>query len=345
MNVLGLMSGTSLDGVDLLLVSLEVKRKRVEYKLIKGDTIKYPASLLSKLKSAQKLNGLELSLLNNELGRFYAKEILKFKRDDYIELIASHGHTVFHQPENKLTLQIGSCAEIAAITGIKTIGDFRTTDVALGGQGAPLVPFGDELLFSNYEYCLNLGGYSNISFKKNNQRIAFDISPCNIVLNYLANKKGKSFDKNGELARKGKLNSSLLKTLNNLPFYSKKGSKSLGNEWLEKEVIPVLKKSKLSIEDQLNTFCEHIAFQIGQNIKTKGQLLITGGGAYNSFLIERIKSNATNSIIIPSNELIEFKEALIFALLGFMREKELINTFASATGAIRNSSGGAIYYP
>lgn len=345
MNVIGLMSGTSLDGVDLLLVSFEIKRKKLKYKLIKGKTYSYPKLLLEKIKKAKKLSGLELSLLNNELGDFYADLILKFKGTAEVDLISSHGHTIFHQPEKKLTLQIGSSAIIAAKTGIKTIGDFRSTDVALNGQGAPLVPFGDELLFSEFDYCLNLGGYANISFRKKKNRIAFDICPCNIVLNYLAEQKGKPYDKNGVFASKGKIDHSLLKQMNQLKFYLVKGTKSLGNEWLEKEVLPIIEKRKISIEDKLATFIEHIAHQLEKTIVKKGEILITGGGAHNSYLVSRLSKIKGLKVVIPSNEIIDFKEALIFALLGYLRELELVNTFASSTGADRNSSGGAIYFP
>jgi anhydro-N-acetylmuramic acid kinase len=244
-----------------------------------------------------------------------------------------------------MTLQIGSGAEIAAITGIKTICDFRSTDVALGGQGAPLVPFGDEILFGKYDYCLNLGGYSNISFRKNQKRTAFDISPCNIILNSIANEKGKSFDDKGMMAASGKCDSKLLKSLNDLKFYKSKKNKSLGNEWLEKNILPIIKKNKLKTEDKLNTLVEHIAIQISKNIEKGKSVLTTGGGAFNDYLVERIRFHSKARIIIPEKKLINFKEALIFALLGYMREQNFVNTFANSTGAKRNSSGGAVYFP
>lgn len=345
MNIIGLMSGTSMDGVDLVHVEFSITRKKVTYKILKGKTIPYPEKLLEKLKKSRELTGLELTLLDSELGKYYGLLLQKFIGKSKIDLIASHGHTVFHQPQNGMTLQIGSGAEIAAKTGIKTICDFRSTDIALGGQGAPLVPFGDELLFGKNDYCLNLGGYSNISFRKNKKRIAFDISPCNIILNLLANEKGKNYDDKGVMASKGKIDSELFNSLNKLDFYQRETNKSLGNEWLEKNVIPLVKKSKLSIEDKLATFAEHIAYQISRNIEKGKSVLITGGGAYNDFLIKRIQFHSEAKIIIPEKKLIDFKEALIFALLGFMRDQNFVNTFASATGAKRDSSGGAVYFP
>lgn len=345
MNIIGLMSGTSMDGVDLIHVEFSIDRKKVKYRILKGKTFPYPEKLLEKLKKSRELSGLKLTLLNIELGKYYGQLLQKFIGKSKIDLIASHGHTVFHQPENGMTLQIGSGAEIAAKTGIKTICDFRSTDIALGGQGAPLVPFGDELLFSEYDYCLNLGGYSNISFRENKKRVAFDISPCNIVLNILANEKGKKYDNKGEMSESGKINNELLNSLNKLDFYKQKKSKSLGNEWLEKNVIPLINKTKLSIEDQLSTFTEHISFQISKNVKKGKTVLITGGGAYNDYLIQRIKFHSEAKIILPEKKLIDFKEALIFALLGYMREQNFVNTFASSTGAKRDSSGGVVYFP
>ena len=345
MNIIGLMSGTSMDGVDLAQVEFTIIRKKVKYRIVNGNTFPYPKKLLEKLKKSRELTGLELTLLDRELGKYYGQLIKKFIGKYKIDLIASHGHTVFHQPQNGMTLQIGSGAEIAAKTGVKTICDFRSTDIALGGQGAPLVPFGDELLFAEYDYCLNLGGYSNISYRKNKKRIAFDISPCNIVLNILANEKGKKYDDKGMMASKGKIDLGLLNSLNKLDFYQKKKNKSLGNEWLEKNVIPLMKKSKLHLEDKLATFTEHIAFQISKNIEKGKSVLITGGGAYNQYLIERLQFHSKAKIIIPEKKLIDFKEALIFALLGYMREQNFVNTFSSATGATRDSSGGAVYFP
>ncbi len=339
------MSGTSLDGVDLALIEFSIVRKKVKYRIVRGETVPYSSVLLKKLRDSRKLSGLDLTILDRELGRFYGNLINKFIKNENVDLISSHGHTVFHQPEKGITLQIGSGAEIAAATGIKTICDFRSTDIALGGQGAPLVPFGDELLFPQYDYCLNLGGFSNISFRKNKERIAFDICPCNLALNYFANEKGKAFDDKGKLAASGKSNPALLKKLNRLDYYSKAGTKSLGIEWLEKEFLPIIKNTKIPIEDKLATLVEHIAIQISKYLEKDKKVLVTGGGAFNDFLIQRIKYHSKSKLVLPEKSLIHFKEALIFALLGWMRENNWVNTFASSTGARRDSSGGAVYFP
>lgn len=345
--VIGLMSGTSLDGVDLAEVEFEIKRKKLCYRIKKCKTYLYPDKLIKQLKQSRDLYGFELTQLDRALGKFYGNLILKFCGNKKPDFISSHGHTVFHQPEKGITLQIGSGAEIAAITGVKTICDFRTTDIALGGQGAPLVPLGDELLFPEYNYCLNLGGYANISYQTKNKskRLAFDVSVCNVILNYLANEKNQKFDHRGKMASKGKLNKKLFNALNHVKFYHQKEAKSLGNEWFENEILPLFIKHKDSTENKLHTATEHIAFQISKIIEEKSTTLITGGGAYNDYLISRIRALSGSTIFIPDQKTIEFKEAMIFALLGYMREKEWINTFSSVTGAKRNSSGGAIYYP
>jgi anhydro-N-acetylmuramic acid kinase len=225
--------------------------------------------------------------------------------------------------------------------------DFRTADVAAGGQGAPLVPIGDELLFSEYDYCLNLGGIANISMQKGGKRIAFDVSPANMILNHIAAQKGKLFDKNGEIASSGSTNFELLQTLNNLGYYHLKPPKSLGREWIEKEILPMLTYYNISPEDAASTICEHIAIQIASSIEndTAKQMLVTGGGAFNIFLIGRIAANTKVQLIVPDAKTVNYKEALIFAFLGLLRTQGRPNTLASVTGASHNVSAGAIYLP
>jgi len=260
------------------------------------------------------------------------------------KIILVYGHTIFHQPNNHLTTQIGNGANITAITKLPVICDFRSTDVALGGQGAPLVPIGDELLFSNYDYCINLGGIANISYKKDKQRIAFDICPVNMVLNYLSQKIGFNYDDKGKMASKGKTDKELLDKLNKLNYYKNTSPKSLGIEWIEKEIFPLLNTSKISFEDQLSTFVAHIVLQISKTISgTNKKIIITGGGAYNTYLIEQLNKATKNQIIIPSKEIIEFKEALIFAFLGVLRWRKEPNCLKSVTEAKNNNVGGCIY--
>ncbi|HSH52453.1 MAG TPA: anhydro-N-acetylmuramic acid kinase, partial [Bacteroidales bacterium] len=317
------------------------------YKIIKAETISYDKNWKEQLKNAKNLSGLALTQLDKSYGRFIGEKINQFLNGikDKPKLIASHGHTVFHQPHHKITLQIGDGAEIASITGITTISDFRSLDVALGGQGAPLVPIGDELLFNEYDYCLNIGGFANISAIMNNKRVAFDICPANIVLNQLANKLNKPFDKDGKSGQSGKTDPTLLKQLNQIGFYQLPYPKSLGKEWIEEFILPVLTRSNVQIIDQLNTFYEHISDQITSVISgnSKKKVLITGGGAYNKYLIERIRAKTKTQIIIPPKDIIEFKEALIFGLLGILRLNRKVNCLSTVTGAKRSSTSGVIH--
>ncbi len=349
-HVIGLMSGTSLDGLDLAycIFRKEETNGSWAYEVPKTTTIPYPESLRQQLAQAMSLSGYELALLHNELGRFIGQQIKTFMTDfaEDVELIASHGHTVFHRPDLGLTTQIGSGAVIAATCGKPVVCDFRTTDVALGGQGAPLVPIGDELLYGQYDICLNLGGISNLSFRHQGQRRAYDISPCNITLNHLAQQCGKAYDANGEIAQSGQVDTSLLERLNRLDYYKTQGNKSLGREWIDSQFLPLLAQSQLSISDQLRTVCEHIAQQIAEACNTtRGRtLLVTGGGAHNRFLIDLIRQKFNGQLILPDRETIDFKEAIIFAFLGFLRLNHLPNCLASVTGAHHNSCGGAVYY-
>jgi anhydro-N-acetylmuramic acid kinase len=349
-NVIGLMSGTSLDGLDIAYCCFTKKEKKWEYKITAAQTIQYPPVLKKKLVSASTMSGLDLTMLDAELGRYFGNQVKKFVRDYNFkrpDFIASHGHTIFHQPHRGFTLQIASGAYIAAQTKTPVVCDFRTMDVAMQGQGAPLVPIGDELLFNQFDYCLNLGGFANVSFKKNKKRVAFDICPVNIVLNELASRLGKSFDRNGLLAKRGKVKEPLLKQLNELNFYRQKAPKSLGKEWVDKYVTPLLNQSELKETDLLATFVEHIAFQIAKSLKAKAKekILVTGGGAYNAYLVERIKYYSKAQINTPDKKLIEFKEALIFAFLGILRWTGQINTLKTVTGAQKDTCSGAIYLP
>lgn len=347
-NVIGVMSGTSLDGVDLAHIKFEINHNKWSYEIYECDTISYATEMISKLKNGINFSTNELSDLNieytNLLGNIISEFITKNNILD-IDAVCSHGHTILHQPQNGFTLQIGNLPEIAKIVQQKTVCDFRVQDVNLGGQGAPLVPIGDKILFSEFDYCLNLGGFSNISFEENNQRIAFDISPVNTVLNFYANTFGLEYDDKGVISASGNLNSEVLEKLNQLEFYSKPFPKSLGFEFVKETVLPILESYSISTEDKMRTFTEHIAFQIGEILKTKsGKLLISGGGVYNDFLIERMKAHLpTIEIIIPDEKTIKFKEALIFALLGVLKLRNEINVLASVTGAKQDHSSGEIY--
>lgn len=347
MKIVGLMSGTSLDGLDMVLTEFSGDGSFINYKILKADTRPYPDDLKTRLADAHQLSGYELTRLHKEYGQYCGKSVKQFLADETADFIASHGHTVFHEPENQLSLQIGDGAFIAAEAKISVISDFRNIDLAFGGQGAPLVPLGDKLLFSDYESCINIGGFVNISYDDKGVRKAFDICPGNRAANRLAAETGAEYDDKGMLGSKGRLIEDLLNELNALRYYQKDGPKSLGREWDEQIFMPIFEKYKQqSVNDLLHTLYEHIAEKIADSLPGEGfgKVLITGGGAYNSYLIRRIKSKVKQRIIIPEDTLIQYKEALIFALLGLLRAGKANNILASYTGASRNTTGGIIHY-
>lgn len=347
--VIGLMSGTSLDGVDIAFCNITVSDNKWKYKIIQAETIEYSVDWKQKLIQLENTDAFSFQQTHINYGYYLGKSVSDFikKHNIKADFVASHGHTIFHDPSKKITIQVGSGAAIAAECKLPVICDFRSLDVALGGQGAPLVPIGDKLLFSEYDFCLNLGGFANISYEYMDKRIAFDICPVNIVMNAVCEKIGKTYDNNGDLARAGKLNKGLLKELNELAFYQAVPNtpKSLGKEWVLANVFPLIEKYNLKEEDTLHTFCEHIAFQISKSTKnTKNKkMLATGGGVYNTYLMERIKILASVEVAIPDKKTIEFKEALIFALLGVLRLRNEVNCLSSVTGASKDNCGGVIY--
>lgn len=339
---IGTMSGTSLDGLDICAVSFVNNT----FTIACAKTIAYTHTMKQLLAEAHTLSGLDLHQLHVNYGIFCGEHIRDFISSNSlsIDYIASHGHTVFHTPHTGLTLQIGSGAHIAAVTGITTINDFRTHDVAHGGQGAPLVPIGDELLFAEYDYCLNIGGFANVSCKRNNVRIAWDICATNIVLNEFAKKYNQEFDTDGAIGKKGSINSQLLHDLQCIPYYALQAPKSLGREWVEREIQPLLQSYTISDYDKMRTLYEHIGMQIGTVLQGEtSQTLCTGGGVLNSFMIERIQHYSQSKLCIPSHNIINFKEALIFAYLGYLRIQQKHNCLASVTGACKNVSGGVVW--
>lgn len=343
--VLGVMSGTSLDGVDLAFVHF-IKAESWNFKIVFAETIPYPEVWKIKLQEAINFDGKVLEELNEKYTAYLAGIISDFiKRHGITNLdaVCSHGHTIKHEPENKYTLQIGNLPQLASLLKLKVVCDFRVQDVALGGQGAPLVPVGDELLFSEYDYCLNLGGFANISTVKEGRRIAYDICPVNIVLNKLTEKLGFPYDDEGKIAASGSLIPELLNRLNALPFYTKLPPKSLGLEWVTATIFPLLENSKYKVEDLLCTFTEHIAVQLANNFREGASVLTTGGGTFNLYLLKRLEHYRKIEIVIPSKEVIEFKEALIFALLGVLKLRGEVNCLRSVTGASKDHSSGVIY--
>ena len=343
--IIGLMSGTSLDGLDIVYVKFQ-KSDYANFEILLAETISYSDIWKKRLQSAINLDKNGTYVLHNEYGVFLGiktKEFISKNNIQKLDFIASHGHTVFHQPEKGITLQVGDGEEILKATNCTVVADFRTQDVQLGGQGAPLVPIGDRLLFSGYQACVNLGGFANISYERNDLRIAFDICPVNIVMNYYSNKMGLEYDDKGALASKGTIHQGLLKELNSLTFYSKKPPKSLGLEWVQQYVFPLVDKYKLDSHNILRTFLEHVAQQISQIIQPFDTILFTGGGVYNDFLIKRIEDIGKNNIIIPADDIINYKEALIFALLGLLKLQGQVNCLSSVTGAQKNHSSGKIF--
>ena len=347
-NVLGVMSGTSLDGVDIAHIYFFNENNLSQFKILESTTISYSNDWIIRLKTAVDFSKLELTKLDKDYTALLASMISNFittHKLENLDAVCSHGHTILHQPQNGLTLQIGNLPEIASLTNQKVVCNFRVQDVKLGGQGAPLVPIGDQILFSKYDYCLNLGGFSNVSFQENGKRLAFDICAVNTVLNFYASKLGFNFDDKGNMAKKGTISADLLTELNQLDYYQKKYPKSLGFESVKTIIIPIIEKYSISIEDKLRTFTEHIALQIGLSISKKtGSLFITGGGAYNDFLLHRMQFYLPNiEMVIPDPKTIEFKEALIFALLGILKLENEVNVLSSVTGAKYDHSSGEIY--
>lgn len=345
---IGVMSGTSLDGIDLAWCTFERTGNGWRHRIERACTIPYESAMREKLANATELSALEYAQLDVDLGALIARHINEWLGDaEKPDFIASHGHTIFHQPNKGLTTQIGSGAVIAAHTGITTVCDFRTMDVALGGQGAPLVPIGDELLFGQYDACLNLGGFSNISFRSHGTRVAFDISPCNMALNLVANRIGLPFDEDGKLAASGKLIPTLLEKLDNLDFYHLNPPKSLGKEWFEAYFLPILEKfgADNAPADMLHTLVQHIAGQIARAIPdTARTLLATGGGALNKHLIHTLREHLKGDVMVPDTLTVNYKEALVFAFLGMLRLDGENNCLRSVTGAKCDNCGGAVYF-
>lgn len=344
--VIGVMSGSSLDGLDLCHVIFDLKNLS-DFKIANSISISYNSNILEKLHNIVERKSKEINKIDIEYGIFIGESINKFISDfnlKNINLISSHGHTVFHQPEMGITLQIGNGEIINKMTGIKTVNNFRAQDLSLSGQGAPLVPIGDKILFSKFKYCLNLGGFINLSIKSDNQITAYDICPLNTVLNFYSKKMGYEYDENGILSTRGKINRDLFHELNSISFYSKKNPKSLGIEFVIDKIFPLIDSYKISEEETLATFVKHAAFQISKNINDSGKVLLSGGGTYNNNLVDILRNEYNINIFIPNKQIIDFKEALIFALLGVLRIQNKTNCLKSVTGAKKDHSSGDIYF-
>jgi len=341
------MSGTSLDGIDVVYIHFE-KKEKWTYKVINSITYKYSKEWFNKLKTSVNLSRIDLTKLDQEYTLLLLKQILRFINEfsiKDIDAVSSHGHTVFHDPKNKFTYQIGNLPQISKKIGHKVICNFRQQDVSLGGQGAPLVPVGEKYLFSEYDSCINLGGFANISKTLDGKLIAYDICPVNTVLNYLSNKMNLDFDKDGEISKNGRLIEDLYTKLNKLDYYNISHPKSLGIEWLNSNITPLLDQYPSQIIDLLHTYTHHIAEQVSKNTINETNILVTGGGAKNKFLIGLINKKLKNNIVIPDNILIDYKEAIIFGFLGLLKLLNINNCYSSVTGSSIDHCSGDIFLP
>ncbi len=340
------MSGTSVDGLDVCCATFNQKDGRWRYHIDCARGYDYPLELSDTLRNrVQHMTAKEFVAFHSAYGQFLGRRVNDFMAEFGVkpDFLASHGSTVFHEPGNRIMFQIGDGAAIAAETSLPVISDFRRLDIMLGGQGAPLVPIGDDLLFGEYDYCLNIGGFSNISFRDGDRRIAFDISPVNYVINRYCRTRGLEMDHDGLIARDGQVRQELLEQLDALDYYAQPWPKSLGREWVEKNVFPLLDSANLPLEDLLRTYYEHCAGQLARVTHPSKRILVTGGGAWNKFLIERMSTRSGCTLLVPEPALVEFKEALIFAFLGVLYMAGEPSCLSSVTGASRDNIGGMLF--
>ena len=347
-NVIGLMSGTSIDGVDLVYVNFFFN-KYWSFKILKFKTYEYDKDWQNILKNLIDKDQNSIKLIDINYTKLLSKYILRFIEEfsiKKIDFVSSHGHTALHDPSNSITYQIGNLKELSNYIGLKVICDFRAQDIKLGGQGAPLVPVGEKYIFPEYDTLINIGGFANITIKSNNNLIAYDICPVNIVFNHLTNLINLKYDDKGKISSSGKINLELFNHLQSIDYYKQVSPKSLGVEWVKEVILPIINNFlEIPVEDLLNTFSKHFAVQIANNIKSSNKTLITGGGAYNDYLIQNIIDLTESEIIIPSSEIIEFKEALIFGFLGVLKDLNINNCYSSVTGAIKDHCSGNIFIP
>ena len=353
---IGLMSGSSLDGLDIVFAEFHENGGKWGYEIMEAVCYPYEKEWTDRLKNAINLPALEYQLLHTDYGHYLGKQVNHFieekKLHFKVALVASHGHTAFHIPSKKMTAQLGDGAAIAATTKLPVVSDLRSLDIALGGQGAPIVPIGEKLLLGEYELFLNLGGIANISVNTD-EYIAFDVCPANRVLNMLANDAVLEYDNEGKIAASGKIDEKLLQELNVLEYYQREYPKSLANDFGTEIIYPMIRNTGIRTDNALRTYTEHIVLQIKKsiagidNLKSKNsKLLVTGGGAFNTFLVERLREQLKDlsvEVIIPDDKLVKYKEAMIMALIGVLRWREKTNVLCTVTGAERDSVGGALW--
>lgn len=359
-SAIGLMSGSSLDGLDIAYCIFTLEKGNWNFEILKTDVVVYPDEWIQDIKHAPIANAKALwethALLGNYFGEKVNEFIQKNSLQEKVDYVASHGHTIFHFPEKKFTTQIGDGAALAARTNLPVICDFRTADIADGGQGTPIVPIGDQLLFADYKFCLNIGGIANISCKTENSIVAFDLCSANQILNMLSNRLEKAYDADGKIAESGKLHKQLFAKLNTMEYYARTYPKSLDNSFSREIILPVLEEFQISVEDKMRTYVEHIAAQAAQHIQmilekeklkfsANEKILVTGGGAFNKFLVKRIKEQTGIDVHVPDDALAKFKEAVVIAFMGVLRMRNEVNVLRSVTGASKDSIGGAVYRP
>lgn len=350
--VIGLMSGSSLDGIDIAYSVFSNSEKGWSFTLQHSACIAWDEDLRDELKVATQLSGKDLWHLHAKTGKYFGETIhafvTRFALQEQVDFIASHGHTIFHFPEQHFTTQIGDGAQIAAVTGFPTIVDFRSKDIALHGNGAPVVPIGEKFLFSTNKLFLNIGGIANISYHNGESVIGFDVCCANQLLNYLSLQIDKPFDENGTIASMGLVRQDLLDQLNQLSFFTLPFPKSLDNGFSKHELIPIINTFDYSVADKLATCCEHIATQIKEStafiLDKQEPIFVTGGGAFNRYLIQRIEMLTKRSVVVPNADIVNYKEALIIAFMGVLRWRNEVNVLQTVTGAKANSVNGAIYY-
>ena len=359
MKVIGLMSGSSLDGVDIAFVDFKINGEQINFELIKAETIEFSEVWQRRLRNLPKVDALAFSKTNTYFGHLLGEMVNDFisKHKIDVDFIASHGHTIFHYPDNRITVQIGDGAAIAAITGLPVINNFRTHDIAINGEGTPIAPIADKYLFPGYDFYLNIGGIANISCSIDGRFVAFDTGAANQILNELTHLIGLPYDEDGNIARDGTINRAILNKVNELPYHHQPYPKSLDNTWLQENILPIYLIEEDTIQNKLRTACEQLAQQVAlsiqqiidkENLPVKPfRIFATGGGAFNNFLMERVgavcNQHFPTEIIIPNPEIVEYKEALLMALMGVLRVENKVNVMRSVTGAKRDTIGGAIW--
>jgi len=347
--VIGLMSGSSLDGLDLAVCHFYMQDDILQrWDLAHAETIPLPLYLKEQLYDPLSLAFRQIETLEKELSQFFIDCTLSVKKKfPLISLVGSHGHTIKHLPAEKITRQLGLLEMMASGIELPVVGDFRQEDLRAGGVGTPMAPLADRDLFPGHDFYLNIGGIANISYTREEKWQAFDLAPANQVLNYFAAKEGLEYDQDGDMAEEGNLSSALLQFLLTHPYIQKSHPKSLDNDEVKTEWILPMDKFDLSVRDQLFTFTEFLALQLQKTFaqagKTKGKILLSGGGTHNKYLIQQFKHHNPNiDFVRPTNETINFKEAALIAYAALLKKLDIPNFIGSVTGASKDVVGGTL---